>query len=130
MFDPSIKIDSSETEDKAALIDTTNTKKINKELVQTGSLHIISPNMNYCVFQLLQNEKVVNEFAFSEQPYDLLNIMPGKYQLKYINDINKDGKWNTGDLARKKQPEEIQNYPSEINIRSNWDLEITWQIRQ
>ena len=46
--------------------------------------------------------------------------------LKYIIDINKDSFWSTGNWEKRIQPEKALNYPSEIMIRSNWDLELDW----
>ena len=46
----------------------------------------------------------------------------------YINDQNNDGKWNTGSWDNKLQAERTINYPSEITIRSNWDLELEWKL--
>jgi len=78
----------------------------------------------------LQNKKVISEFVFSKKPYALLDIIPGKYQLKYIADSNGDGIWNTGNWENKMPPEKVTNYQTEITIRSNWDLELEWIIEE
>ena len=54
--------------------------------------------------------------------------MTNLYQLKYILDANSDGKWNTGNWQEKIQAEKVVNYPNEITIRSNWDLELEWNL--
>ena len=95
-----------------------------------GKLEIVTPTNTPCIFQLLQNEKVISEFVFAAKPFALLDIIPGKYQLKYIEDSNEDGIWNTGNWERKTQPEKVINYPTEITIRSNWDLELEWIIEE
>ena len=76
----------------------------------------------------MQNEKIINEFVFTKSPYELTRLTPGKYQLKYILDANQDGKWNTGNWGDRIQPEKVINYPNEITIRSNWDLELDWNL--
>ena len=58
-----------------------------------------------------------------------INLIDHKdFNLKYIFDNNQDGIWNTGDWEQKIQAEKVINYPSEITIRSNWDLELEWII--
>lgn len=56
------------------------------------------------------------------------NLLPGNYQLRLIADLNEDGKWTTGNLAAKKQPEKVYYYTDPIKVRSNWDLEIEWLL--
>jgi hypothetical protein len=51
---------------------------------------------------------------------------PGAYTLKIVFDENDNGKWDTGNYLEKAQPEKVSIYPEEINIRSNWDLDIDW----
>lgn len=56
-------------------------------------------------------------------------IMPGKYSLKAIADINKNGKWDNGFYILHLQPEKIYNYHQTIQLRANWDLELNWTIK-
>ena len=129
-FDPIVEVDST------ILLDTTNVPadsiKVNDSTEQqkslSGNLLIKSASDFPAIFQLLQNEKVVSEFIFTQTPYHLTALNPGKYQLKYILDANSDGKWNTGNWKEKIQPEKAANYPNEITIRSKWDLELEWNL--
>ena len=111
-------------EDSISISDTT----IVKEKVLYGNLEINCPLNSPAIFQLLQNEKIISEFIFTKSPYKLTRLTPGKYQLKYILDANQDGKWNTGNWEDRIQPEKVINYPNEITIRSNWDLELDWNL--
>ena len=132
IFSPIVEVDS------AILLDTTNVPddsvivndSTEQQIPLYGNLLIKSTsNTNTpAIFQLLQNEKVVSEFVFTQTPYQLTALNPGKYQLKYILDANSNGKWNTGDWNEKIQPEKVVNYPNEITIRSNWDLELEWNL--
>ena len=103
---------------------------IKNEPLPTGRLEIIANKNSPCIFQLLQNEKVITDISFSKAPYLIDEIIAGKYQLKYISDKNQDGVWNTGSWEKKSQPEKVINYSSEITIRSNWDLELEWIIEE
>jgi hypothetical protein len=57
-------------------------------------------------------------------------LAPAKYKLKFIYDENNNHKWDTGDYLKKVQPEKIGYYKDEINIRSNWDLEVKMDLNQ
>ena len=49
--------------------------------------------------------------------------------LKYIIDNNQDGEVDIQEIGKKKvQPEKVFNYPAELTIRSNWDLELDWNL--
>ena len=121
-FDPIIVIDS-------IIKDSTIIDSLAIEEIKYGNLTIISSENKQCIFQLFQNNKVISEFTFAEQPFLITDIFPGKYQIKYIADSNKDGKWTTGSWEKRVQAEQVINYPSEITIRSNWDLELEWELK-
>jgi len=128
-FDPIIVIDSIIKDSTIIEADSTATDSLVIEEVQYGNLTIISAENKQCIFQLFQNKKVISEFNFTEQPFLLTDITPGKYQIKYIVDSNRDRKWTTGSWKKRAQAEQVINYPSEITIRSNWDLELEWKLK-
>jgi len=128
-FDPIIVIDSIIKDSTIIEVDSTAADSLVIEEVQYGNLTIISTENKQCIFQLFQNDKVISEFNFTEQPFLLTDIIPGKYQIKYIADSNRDGKWTTGSWKKRAQPEQVINYLSEITIRSNWDLELEWELK-
>ena len=97
-----------------------------KDELSLGSLKVITEELFPCIFQLFQNEELISKFYFNKDPYLIEGIVPGRYQLKYITDSNHDSIWNTGNWEKRLQPEKVLNYPSEILIRSNWDLELEW----
>ena len=53
---------------------------------------------------------------------------PGKYKIRLILDRNGNRKWDTGDLGKSTQPEEVVYYDGVIEIRSNWDMEEIWNV--
>ena len=128
-FDPIILIDSIIKDTTIIEVDSTATDSLVIEEVKYGNLTIISAENKQCIFQLFKNNKLISEFTFNEQPFLITNIIPGKYQIKYIADINRDGKWTTGSWEKRAQAEQVINYPSEITIRSNWDLELEWELK-
>ncbi len=128
-FDPIIIIDSLLKDSLIIEGDSISTDSLVIDEIKYGNLNIISEESKQCIFQLLQNNKVINEFKFAEEPFLLTKIIPGKYNLKYINDRNRDGKWTTGSWMKRTQAEQVVNYPSEIIIRSNWNLELDWELK-
>ncbi len=58
--------------------------------------------------------------------YELMK--PAKFIVKAIIDENSNGRWDTGDLVNKKQPERVFFMDKELEIRANWDLEEEWVI--
>ena len=57
----------------------------------------------------------------TELAYAMYSI--GKYKIRVIYDENNNGKWDTGSVKKRRQPEKIWNHPNEITLRANWDLE-------
>jgi len=55
-------------------------------------------------------------------------LTPDKYTLKAIFDANGSGGWDTGNYLKKRQPEQVFYYKLPIELRSNWDLEVNWEI--
>ena len=69
-------------------------------------------------------EKSINNDGMLEFPY----LGPAGYKLKVIYDANRNGIWDTGDYLQGIQPEKVAFYAGEINIRSNWDMEVNWVL--
>ncbi|HSN50105.1 MAG TPA: hypothetical protein VLR52_02660, partial [Bacteroidales bacterium] len=55
-------------------------------------------------------------------------LAPQKYTLKAIIDRNGNGIWDTGNYLKHIQPEKTFFYTLPIQLRSNWDQEVTWII--
>jgi hypothetical protein len=55
-------------------------------------------------------------------------LLPGKYGIKAILDSNHNGKWDTGVFLKNKQPEKVLVHPKIFEVRTNWELEETWEL--
>jgi len=64
----------------------------------------------------------------ADRQVDLNFLSPGKYTLKALFDSNANGKWDTGNYQAGSQAERFVFYKEEIMLRSNWELEIDWQL--
>jgi uncharacterized protein (DUF2141 family) len=84
---------------------------------------------DYIVQLLDDKENVVRENILSKAGvvfYDYL--YPQAYKLKVILDKNGNGKWDPGNYLKKQQPEKVIYNVEAVNIRSNWDLDLEWNI--
>ena len=77
------------------------------------------------VIELLDNQKNV----FHRDPITksgnvvYKNYPVGKYYVRVIYDDNKNGKWDSGNVKKRIQPENIWIYQKQITLRSNWEAE-------
>ncbi|MEO5674109.1 MAG: Ig-like domain-containing protein [Chitinophagales bacterium] len=55
-------------------------------------------------------------------------LPPGNYFFKVIEDGNNNFQWDTGNYWKHLQPEKIFFYTPAINIRANWDVDVTMKI--
>lgn len=55
-------------------------------------------------------------------------LLPGKYQVELIEDLNENGFWDTGDFALRRKPERKMIFELE-SLRAAWEVKstITWQ---
>lgn len=83
------------------------------------------------LFQLINsNGNVVAEWS-DQLPLTkrMENLLSGKYRLRAFVDDNKNGKWDTGIYLKHQQPEKMFLCPDEINLRSNWEIEVKWKVK-
>jgi len=57
-------------------------------------------------------------------------LKPGDYYVRMFIDENRNGKWDSGDLSTRKQPEEVFYYPKKLTLKANWEFEETWDYKQ
>lgn len=84
------------------------------------------------IIQLLDsNEKPVRETYMDEDGKTEFPLLEkGKYRVRVIFDLNGDRKWTTGEFDIHRQPEPVSYYPSEIEIKENWELAQDWDLTQ
>ena len=106
-----------EEEEKSDSINNTIIDTIKENLA--GNILIITNNTKPCIFQLHKSEKIIHEYYFDQPPFILKDVRPDTYTLKYIEDLNQDRKWNTGDLQLRLYPEKVSIYSNKITIRES-----------
>ncbi|HEY5592300.1 MAG TPA: Ig-like domain-containing protein [Paludibacter sp.] len=82
------------------------------------------------VLQVLDSKDVVlASKPASEKGTVIQYLKPGDYYVRMFLDNNGNGKWDSGDLASRLQPEEVFYYPKKLTIMANWEFEETWNYR-
>jgi hypothetical protein len=84
------------------------------------------------IVQLLgdeKDEKVIKSVPVIKDGLVTFNFLePRKYLIKVIFDRNNNGKWDTGNLKKKIQPEEVMYYLSVVKVRGNWENKPSWSL--
>jgi hypothetical protein len=72
----------------------------------------------------VSNEPVVQSHRIQSDQTVLFDYLdPKTYIIKVIEDVNDNGKWDTGNYEKGIQPERVFYFKKEIKVRSNWEVE-------
>jgi len=98
---------------------------------QYGHLYVdftIPDSSKQYIVQLMSDKEIVLSqiVVKASQRLHFPYLLPVKYLLKIIEDRNFNGRWDTGDYLKNQQPERVNYFPKEIEIRANWDIEESW----
>lgn len=110
---------------------TSNKFKV-RSLEEYSNLTIqLDPFQPKAVIQLLTTKDVVLESKPAETNGTLFQyIKPGDYYVRLFIDENENGKWDTGELASRRHPEQVFYYPKKLTLMANWDFEEIWDITE
>ncbi|MBS5529095.1 MAG: Ig-like domain-containing protein [Prevotella sp.] len=79
------------------------------------------------VVELLDTQdRVVKSVRTSDGTAEFFYIKPATYYMRMFVDSNGNGKWDTGDYAAGRQPEEMCYYPERIECKAKWDISLSW----
>ncbi|HEU4574829.1 MAG TPA: Ig-like domain-containing protein [Chitinophagaceae bacterium] len=110
------------------LLKTDTLRFTSKQLADYGSVRIRFRNLDMSknpVLQFVQNDQVIKSFPLAGPEFYQQLFVPGDYELRILNDDNKNGRWDPGIFMDKhQQPEIVQPVPSgKINIKPSWENE-------
>jgi hypothetical protein len=110
------------------LLKTDTLSFITKKKSDYGSVTLRFKNLSkykHPVLQFLLNNQVVKSVPLTGTIYNETLVTPGDYSLRVFDDVNQNGKWDTGQFfGRKRQPEIIHVIErSSTTIKANWDNE-------
>lgn len=55
-----------------------------------------------------------------------VHVTPGKYFVRLVVDSNGNGRFDAGNLAERRQPEQVYYFNQELQLRANWSLSQDW----
>jgi uncharacterized protein (DUF2141 family) len=110
---------------------TNDTLQTNFEFASSeklGSLELSIPlleDKSFKKFVELRNEKgtVVRKADYSETLV-FTGIQPGKYTVRLVHDVNRNGQWDIADLQKKIRCEPVSVFSKPIEVRANWSVKV------
>jgi hypothetical protein len=95
-----------------------------------------TPEAKYIIEVLNQGGKVERAIPHvSSGTYNLYYIPEGEISIRVVEDSNGNGKWDTGNLIERRQPERVEFYVTNtgdrlIPTRANWDVDVRLDMNQ
>ena len=80
------------------------------------------------VLQFIIQDEVVASYPLTSSIWKAPLFTPGEYDLRILYDDNKNGKWDPGNFATKKQPEKVYSIPQKLSIRANFEKDVTIEL--
>jgi uncharacterized protein (DUF2141 family) len=74
--------------------------------------------------QLYLGKEKVETIRTKEKHCRFKNLIPGDYSFVVVDDINNNGRWDTGDLKESLQPEQVYLFSSPSKVRANWEIQV------
>ncbi|OJW17399.1 Ig-like domain-containing domain [Mucilaginibacter sp. 44-25] len=90
----------------------------------TLKVTVPEPGKSYIV-ELLddQKNKLRSDAITDNTSIVYKNYLTGKYRIRVVYDDNKNGRWDSGNVKQRLQPENIWLYDKELTLRPNWESE-------
>ncbi len=93
-----------------------------------GNLELSIPlieDKSFKKFVELRNEKgtVVRKVDYAETLV-FTGIQPGKYTVRLVHDVNRNGQWDIADLQKKIRSEPVSVFSNPIEVRANWSVKV------
>jgi uncharacterized protein (DUF2141 family) len=93
-------------------------------------LNVTNVKQDMIVQLMTEKESIVQQRKITkDEKLEFDYVKAAKYLIKVIYDRNGNGQWDTGDYLKKIQPEKVDYYPDKINVRANWDLELSLPLK-
>tara|TARA_B100000963_G_scaffold61745_1_gene49762 strand:+ start:98099 stop:99706 length:1608 start_codon:yes stop_codon:yes gene_type:complete len=105
-----------------------------KAYEEYGTLFLqVDNNINVPYFIEIINfkgEKIRKELGDKiDGNYSFFNLLPDKYTVRIIIDENNNFEWDTGNYLKKIQPERVIYLTNELDLRANWELNESIEIK-
>ena len=112
--------------------DTLNYQISTKELEEYGNLKVKLENVKSfpVMVELLKSsgEVIASEYIESNTVINFNLLDPSQFTLRAIYDTNKNKRYDPGNYLEKKYAEEVIYLSGEIDVRTNWDVDQTFDL--
>ena len=86
---------------------------------------------NYILQLVDEKDMVISEKNISGNgSYLFEKMLPAKCRVRIINDADGNKVFTTGNYLLKQLPELVYYYKETLTLRANWDIEISWSIKE
>ena len=118
---------------KGVINDNLQFNLVSQSLEDYGNIYldVIRNTQSKFILHLIDsNGDIIREFNNVNQnsTFNFDYIRPGKYTFRLIEDLNKNNLWDTGNYLKRVKPEPVYYFPSELEVRANWDLNETFDL--
>ncbi len=98
-------------------------------IYSTFTVNIKDPKESYTV-QLLDNQgNAIRSGKTEKGKINFFFLSPGQYYVRMFDDVNMNGKWDTGEYGEKRQPESVYYMNKSFELRQDWYHETEpWDI--
>lgn len=111
-----------------------NDKKEQKVMVtpleKYGTMYVVLDSVpDNALLQLVVSDKVVRQaYVPKNGKVGFRYLKPGTYMVRMVMDVNRNGKWDTGNYSAGIQPELINYYMEKVAVRANWDIKVEYSV--
>ncbi len=92
----------------------------------SGSVNTTKPNTAYVVQLIHPDSKEVLYETKTSKAFSFPYIEPATYEMRAIEDRNKNGRWDIGNFKDRTKPEAIYFFPNKLKIKANFQLTDLW----
>lgn len=105
----------------------------NLDASSLGTIHVITKTLKSgSILDLMMNDKIVAsaEIHKGRDTVSFNSLEKGNYFFRLIDDANKNGRWDTGNLDMWQQAEEVKIYNDPVMARPNWETEVLFDPKK
>ncbi len=112
--------------------DTLDVSFTTRDIEYYGQINLnLDSVRNRVIIQLMNREQVQRtRVVESDGTVVFSYLTPQEYTIKFIHDLNGNGKWDTGDYLKHLQPEPVEFLGTSITVRSNWEHEESMRLEK
>ena len=96
----------------------------------TLTVNVVFPKPGYNAI-IIKNNKNARQLPLENGSADFFLLEPGEYYVSLLDDVNGNGKWDTGDYDLKLQPESVYYIDRKFTLKADWYHETDpWDVHE